>query len=58
MHVKYAAIFPHNEQEQTKFLSLDKCLPGRDFLQVLDFGEKDDIENEIELYYDEEWLII
>lgn len=41
LHVKYTALVYHGSndeqnvaQKETKFLSLDKCLPGRDFLQV------------------------
>lgn len=38
MHVKFAALFQHsNTGKQTKFLALDKVLPKRDFLQILDF---------------------
>ncbi|KAG8229108.1 hypothetical protein J437_LFUL009577 [Ladona fulva] len=40
LHVKFAALVPHEENEddvekkKTKFLALDKCLPRRQFLQA------------------------
>ena len=53
MHVKYAAIVKHDdnnnngggiqrpgEEKLTKFLALDKCLPNRKFLQVLDINSR------------------
>ncbi|XP_031476540.1 lariat debranching enzyme isoform X1 [Nymphaea colorata] len=56
LHCKFSAIIQHGEGgTATKFLALDKCLPGRKFLQVID------IESEcgpFELLYDEEWLAI
>lgn len=58
MHAKFPALVPHKSQDGckfTKFLALDKCLPRRDFLQVIDLGPT---EAPLELCYDPEWLAI
>ena len=34
MHTKFAALVGHEGGASTRFLALDKCLPGRHFLQV------------------------
>ncbi|KAA8528407.1 hypothetical protein F0562_035762 [Nyssa sinensis] len=56
LHCKFAALVEHEEGGPvTKFLALDKCLPGRKFLQIIE------IESEpgpYEIQYDEEWLAI
>eukprot|EP00268_Persea_americana_P050913 TRINITY_DN5583_c0_g1_i6.p1 TRINITY_DN5583_c0_g1~~TRINITY_DN5583_c0_g1_i6.p1 ORF type:complete len:328 (-),score=45.16 TRINITY_DN5583_c0_g1_i6:1056-2039(-) len=56
LHCKFPAIVQHGEDGPvTKFLALDKCLPGRNFLQILE------IESDLgpyEIQYDEEWLAI
>lgn len=56
LHCKFSALVQHGEDGPiTKFVALDKCLPGRKFLQVVE------IESEPGPYtiqYDEEWLAI
>lgn len=56
LHCKFAAIVPHNDQTCTKFLALDKCLPNRRFLQLVDVNVDENASNELE--YDLEWLTI
>ena len=34
LHTKFAALVPHGGGRATRFLALDKCLPGRNFLQA------------------------
>lgn len=54
LHVKFSALIPHENGQVTKFLALDKCLPRRHFIQVLDVGEQ--LDGPAELSYDAEWL--
>lgn len=35
MHVKYAALYEHEDGSVTRFLALDKCIPRRPFLQMV-----------------------
>ncbi|VAH94856.1 unnamed protein product [Triticum turgidum subsp. durum] len=56
LHCRFPAIIQHGEDgPTTKFLALDKCLPGRNFLQVIDIPSN---PGPYEIQYDEEWLAI
>ena len=56
LHVKFAALVPHDDGTATRFLALDKCLPRRDFLQLLVLERPCD--GPVELEYDAEWLAV
>lgn len=56
LHCKFAALVPHSDEKVTKFLALDKCLPNRRFLQILDIPHDINLKNKIR--YDLEWLTI
>lgn len=40
LHVKFSAVVGHANGLKTKFLALDKCLPNRSYLQVLEMEER------------------
>eukprot|EP00742_Colponemidia_sp_Colp-10_P005924 GILJ01006335.1.p1 GENE.GILJ01006335.1~~GILJ01006335.1.p1 ORF type:complete len:450 (-),score=58.43 GILJ01006335.1:16-1338(-) len=55
MHVKFPAVVPHDNGQVTRFLALDKCLPRRDFLQVVTIPSKNET---VSLTLDPEWLCV
>jgi len=58
LHCKFAAVVPHAETNKTtKFLALDKCLPRRQFLQVVTVGPPV-INDEVILRYCPAWLAV
>lgn len=57
LHCKFAALVPEKGGTRvTKFLALDKCLPKRKFLQILEIKHNSDLP--LKLHYDLEWLTI
>lgn len=58
MHVKFAALVRHATGSPTRFLALDKCLPRRDFLQVLEVESPAGDDGVNMLSFDPEWLAI
>lgn len=60
LHVKFSCVYKHDDEngQTTKFLSLDKCLPRRKFLQIIDIGNESNNLQDKSLSLDPEWLSI
>eukprot|EP01083_Nonionella_stella_P068176 180803_1 len=57
MHVKFKATVRHSGGDlTTQFLALDKCLPGNEFLEIVDIPEY--ASGPHKLQYDAEWLAV
>uniref|UniRef100_A0A8D0GJI0 Debranching RNA lariats 1 n=1 Tax=Sphenodon punctatus TaxID=8508 RepID=A0A8D0GJI0_SPHPU len=56
LHVKFAANNEELVPKATKFLALDKCLPHRDFLQIVDIDHDPNAPDCLE--YDPEWIAV
>lgn len=56
LHCQFAALVKHNDEVETKYLALDKCLPKRRHLQILDLPSQCDGDKT--LRYDAEWFAI
>ncbi|XP_062996298.1 lariat debranching enzyme [Elgaria multicarinata webbii] len=62
LHVKFAAVMQHKasaagvQPKATKFLALDKCLPHRDFLQIVEIAHDPSASDTLE--YDPEWIAV
>lgn len=55
MHVRFAAQVPHHNGTETRFLALDKPLPRRQFLDVIEIDARSECRK---LCYDRCWLAI
>ncbi|XP_049873951.1 lariat debranching enzyme [Pectinophora gossypiella] len=56
LHCQFAAIVNHEEGKETKFLALDKCLPKRRHLQIVEVPSEYDGDKMLK--HDAEWLAI
>lgn len=56
LHCQFSALVPHEDGTETKFLALDKCLPKRRHLQILDIPVE--FDGDMTLKYDAEWLAV
>ena len=58
-HFQFPAVIEHEDGTATKFLALDKCLPHRKFLQIVNVKDKDGEETKnSRLRFDPAWIAI
>lgn len=64
LHCRFDANVQHDNNESTRFVALDKCLPNRKFLDFLTIGDDDeksestDVKSQPVIEYDLEWLTV
>ena len=58
LHVKFEATIDHADNVLTRFLSLDKPLPRRQYLDILEIKPQSEVTEKITLRHDSEWLSI
>ena len=60
LHVRFEALINHTDDKkiQTRFLALDKVLPNRQYLEIIDIEPSDPSSSGDGLEYDAEWLAI
>ena len=56
LHTCFPATIRHKSKDRTEFLALDKILPGRKFMQLIEWPSLSDAD--LTFKYDEEWLAI
>jgi len=60
MHCRFSAVVKHGADgsRTTNFLALDKCLPKRQFLEIIDIEPSNGCKVPVEVCYDAQWLAI
>lgn len=59
MHVCFEAKVNHPDGATTDFLALDKCLPNREFMRIMDIEtttSSEAVDRALSIAYDEEWI--
>lgn len=58
MHVEFEATVVHEDGSTTDFLALDKCLPHRKHLRIINLPDVPAPVDPLQIEYDDEWLAI